>query len=118
MGRGGDFVGPGGAFGDPGAEGVDLCGCERGAAAGHGLFVGAGEGDAAEEFAGVWLAGGDDGGVGAGGEGVGFGVEAEVGFLDVGAVALEAGALQEGEDLFGEVDGGVGGGGNEAEGGQ
>lgn len=86
-----EFVGPVGTGADPVAEVGDFGGGEAVAAFGHGVFVFLGQGDAAEEI------------------GADFevlrrgGIEAEVGFVVLGAVAFEAGALEDGIDVFGEV---------------
>ena len=70
---------------------IGFGGGEAVAAFGHGVFVFLGKGDAAEEI------------------GADFevlrrgGVEAEVGFVVLGAVAFEAGALEDGIDVLGEV---------------
>ncbi len=74
--------------------------------------------DAEDEVAGVGVAGGDGGAVGAGGEGGGFLVEAEVGLagFGVGTVAGEAVLGEDGADVAVVVDGvfgGEGGGGEE-----
>lgn len=86
-----EFVGPVGASGDPVAEVVDFDGGEAVAALGHGVFFFLGQSDAAEEI------GADFEVLGRGG------VEAEVAFVFFRAVALEAGALEDGIDVFGEV---------------
>ena len=86
-----EFFGPVGTGGDPSAEVGDFGGGEAVAAFGHGVFVFLWQGDAAEKI------GADFEVLGRGG------VEAEVGFVVLGAVAFEAGALEDGIDVLGEV---------------
>ena len=69
------------------------------------VFVG---GEDAREEEGFARVVGDDGLAGlAAFEGGRAGVEAEVAFLLIGAVAFVAGGFEEGVDVFGEIDGGV-----------
>jgi hypothetical protein len=92
-----DAIGPGGAFGDPLADGFDLGGRGFGAGGGHGAGLHCGV-----EGAGVGIAGDDRL---AGEQGV-FGIDAEAGVVALGVMAGEAVLLHHRLDAGCKIDGG------------
>ena len=103
-----DFVhlaGPDGTFCDPGGKGFDLCGGKGIAFGRHRTFV-IGVGDDFDEEALFWVARNDGGEAGvAAFERKWALVKAEIRFLFVGSVALEAIVSEDGCDLLLKVDG-------------
>jgi hypothetical protein len=108
-GEGGDFsfgaVGPRGALFDPEAESFFFRIEEAMFYGRHGAFFAVFEEDELVEGAGAGIAGDDEGAVGAGFEGEGFGFEIEIAEEEAGVVAGEAVFLEDGFDVGDEIDG-------------
>jgi hypothetical protein len=98
-------IGPGGALFDPEAEGFFFVVEEAVFDGGHGAFFAVLEEDELVKRAGAGVPGDDEGAVGTGFEGEGFGFEIEMAEEEAGVVAGEAIFLEDGFDVGDEVDG-------------